>query len=400
MIPGEASASTTVPKVLAQSTWGTSHPDNGRSIAIGPGGRIYVAGTTFATGSSFDQYALILAYNSSGTLLWQRTWRNDTIGSWASAIAVDPVSGDIYVTGGSTVTGGGGGASNAFVLKFDSSGNTLWQEHWTALYSRGSAITVDGSANVYVAGNTINQFFLLKLDPAGRIVWQLLWTPPLSSYYYDANTLSVDSFGNVYLSADTYPSSGYNVDLLKFSPTGSLVWQKTWGGLGSDKAEGGTIDSANHFYVTGSTTSYIAGSKYPFLLKIDSSGSIVWQKIWVGNCNCSFQAVALDSYGNIYVAGNAGAWGGGILLLKLDATSALVWATTWGGEYVQGQNRGMLGSLAVDSAGNAVITGQIGPPPYALGLPGNSSFRDATFGLTSLTGSVSSATLPGYLSKE
>jgi len=169
--------------------------------------------------------------------------------------------------------------------------------------------------------------------------------------------VAVDSSGNVYVSGETgsFGAGGVDVFLLKYGPDGTLLWQKTWGGTKDDWGWGVAVDSSGNVYVSGETHSFGAGGGDAFLLKYDSNGTILWQKIW-GSIEDDFSlGVAVDASGNAYVIGGTTSFGAGlsdVLLLKYDPNGRLLWKRTWGGEEYD-----KVFGVAVDPSGNAYVTG-------------------------------------------
>jgi uncharacterized protein (TIGR03437 family) len=162
---------------------------------------------------------------------------------------------------------------------------------------------------------------------------------------------------------------------MKLDPTGAVVWATYLGGTVSGPILGGNswggaaiaVDAAGDVYVAGITGASnfptTAGSAFPssngggFVVKLNPAGSKLIYGTYLGS---SAIAMAVDSNGNAYVAGSgfpttAGALqssvpGGGGNVAELNpAGSALVYAT-----YLGGSPSG----IAVDSSGNAYITGQ------------------------------------------
>ncbi len=145
----------------------------------------------------------------------------------------------------------------------------------------------------------------------------------------------------------------------------STVFQRTWGGSGFDTANGVALDSSGNIYVTGTTYSFCCGTDV-FLLKLNSTGGLIWQRIWGGNqtyfyLDSGANALALDSSRNIYVTGytnyNAtGFQGQDAVLLKFDPNGNLLWQTGWQlRKYSYAIGRG----ISLDDSGAVYLTGTV-----------------------------------------
>jgi uncharacterized delta-60 repeat protein len=290
-----------------------------------------------------------LAY--APTLSLEKTW-GGTDQDWGFGVAVDG-SGNIYVAG--MMTG------DVVLLKYDSAGGLVWQKTWGGTGNDyGFGVAVDGSGNIYVTGYTESfgagnaDVVLLKYSPSGGLLWQKTWGGTNSDEGWG---VAVDSSGNIYVAGYTYSfgAGNYDVVLLKYDSAGGLVWQKTWGGGSGDFGWGVAVDGSGNIYVTGGTLSFGAGSYDVVLLKFDSSGGLVWQNTWGDTNEDSGRGVAVDGSGNIYVTGYTMSFGAGymdVVLLKFDSGGTLQWQRTWGGISVDcGEG------VAVDDSGNIYVTG-------------------------------------------
>src|SRR5207245_2486341 len=75
-----------------------------------------------------------------------------------------------------------------------------------------------------------------------------------------------------------------------------------------------------------------------FAAKYSPSGSLVWVRQFGGGGSDYGRAVAVDGGDNVIVVGgaqlqSAGGNGGGLALVKLSAAGTTLWAMSWGGPY-------------------------------------------------------------------
>jgi len=332
-----------------EKTWGAVNDDYGYGVAVdGSGDNIYVTGYK-SEGDAGGNDVLLLKYNSVGTLQWKRTW-GGTEDDAGYGVAVDG-SGDIYVTGAMGIIVETVGVKlDLALLKFDSSGALLWNKTWGGTMDDcGYGVAVDGSGNIYVTGysNSIPpggvHIVLLKFNSSGGLVWQKHWGGG-DSYLpiYDCGQgVAVDPSGNyIYVTGHTINFGAGNEDavLLKYDSTGSLMWQKTWGGPDEDRGMGIAVDgSGTQIYVTGLTRSFGAfvGWMDVVLLRFNSLGGLVWERTWGGAKTDAGYGVAVDSSGGIYVTGKAGSFSGeveifDVALLEFDSLGSVLWEKTWG----------------------------------------------------------------------
>ncbi len=333
-------------------------------------------------------------------------------------IAVDD-SRNMYVTGQTSSTNFPlmnafqatfGGATDAFITKFDETGTTLIYSTYLGGTANdgGAAIAVDGAGNAYITGNTsssnfpvLNAFqpalagvedaFVAKLDASGALVYSTYLGGALSDR---GNGIVVDSSGNAYVTGQTssidFPvlnpfqaalAGGSDAFLTKFDSTGSaLVYSTYLGGTANDVGNAVTVDRSGNAYVTGQTASTnfpvlnafqaaaLGGGNDAFLTKFDRTGSaLVYSTYLGGTGNDTGNAISLDSSANVYLAGTtnstnfpvvnafqpAVAGSSDAFVTKFNAAgSALIYSTYLGGS---GIDTGT--GIAVDQDGSAYVTG-------------------------------------------
>jgi hypothetical protein len=259
---------------------GSAGDDNANNLVVDGSGNVYVTGyCTASWGTPINAYAgdrdgFLAKLDSSGNLVW-----NTFMGSAGSdvgyAIAAGG-SGNLYVEGYSPATWGTpvnahAGGFDAFVAKFDSSGNRLWNTFMgSAGIDYGYAIAADASGNPYVAGASYATWgtpvnahaggadgFVAKFDSSGNRLWNTF----MGSAVYDGSfAIAAGGAGNVYVAGDTYATWGnpihaytgdYDAYLAKLDSSGKLVWNTFMGSAVYDGSYAIAAGGAGTVYVAG-----------------------------------------------------------------------------------------------------------------------------------------------------
>jgi Beta-propeller repeat len=244
----------------------------------------------------------------------------------------------------------------------------------------------------------------------------------------------VDSAGNAYVTGDTkspnFPTASpiqaafgggiRNAFVTKLNAAGNaLVYSTYLGGSGDDSGSSIAVDSSGNAYVTGSTSSTNFPTVNPFqatnhgfldafVAKLNSVGSAFVYSTYLGGGGDDFGAgIAVDSAGNAYLTGSTkstnfptagtlqathGAASANAFVTELNAAGgALIYSTYLGGNGINNAD-GAFG-IAVDSAGNAYVTGLAGstdfPTVNAIQPVSGGSLTDA------FVAKISPANLPG-----
>jgi uncharacterized delta-60 repeat protein len=292
-------------------TWGGSNDDEAISVALDRNGNIYIAGSTSSFGAG-NLDVLLLKYDSSGNLLWVRTWGGSNQDE-THTVAVD-TSGNVYVAGGTKSFTAGW--YDAHILKFDSSGTLIWNRTWGGgSYDYAHDIAFDNSGNIYVAAEAYSYgsacaATVLKFNSNGEFLWSRTWDGYDPGTVYDvAYSIEVDNNGNIYLAGTSwfYPEDARKILLLKFDSYGNLLWTRRWSVSYRDEGTSRSlrVDSNGNIYLGGASL-FGAGDYDALVLKFDNNGNLIWSKAWGGSGPEVPWGHTLGSDGNIYVAGQTG----------------------------------------------------------------------------------------------
>ncbi|MFQ6066756.1 MAG: hypothetical protein ACE5K3_05725 [bacterium] len=285
---------------LWEKTWDRGGNDSGRSVAVDPQSAVYVAGDTYSSGGgSYD--ALLVKRTPEGKILWEKTWGGEN-SECATAVAVD-TEGTVYLVGSISPPARPG---DGFVVKYTSQGEILWEKTWGGgLEDYVCTAVVDATGNLYLAGSTYSSrrdrdAFLVKYASEGEILWEKTWG---GTSQEGVAAVAVDTEGNVYV-VGSVSTPGYREDafVAKYTPEGQILWDRTWGGEDYEYATAVALDTEGNVYLVG-FISPLAGSEDAFVVKYTSQGEILWEKTW-GGAECDrASAAVVDATGNLYLAG-------------------------------------------------------------------------------------------------
>ena len=346
-----------VPEFQWAQRGGGANADHGYAVAVDAAGNSYVTGT-FDGAVSFGPTNLtgvveifVAKYNASGALQWVRKFGGPNRDE-GKAIAVDS-AGNCYVTGfftgtvdfgGTNLTSAGG--ADIFVAKYNTDGALQWARRGGSSVNdeeTGRGIAVDSAGNCYVTG-----YFTGSANFTG---------------------VSATSAG------------GYDFFLIKYNSAGTIQWLRTVGEFASDRGHAVAVDSSGNCYVTGHYENTInfggtsltrVGINDIFVVKYNTSGTVLWARSAGGSDFDEGFGIAADLAGNCYVTGyfTRNATFGSttltnaddhadIFLAKYNNTGVMQWSRRLGvpqNDYGRG--------VVVDGLGNSFITGSLTGKPF------------------------------------
>ncbi|MCP4702457.1 MAG: hypothetical protein GY862_37200, partial [Gammaproteobacteria bacterium] len=378
---------------------GSSNSDYGYSIAVDAGGNVYVTGKSFATwGSPVNAYtggsdAFAAKLDNSGALQWH-TFLGSAVNDYGYGIAAD-ASGNVYVIGeswsswGSPVTGYGGGAADAFIVKLNNSGVLQWLTFTgSSSIDVGYGIALNGG-NIYISGTSngswgspVNAYaggvgtdaFAAKLNDSGVFQWHTFMGGSSGSTE-NGKDIAVDADGNLYVAGSSGAwgspvnahAGGYDAFAAKLDNSGALLWHTFMGSAGSDSGNGVTVDTDGNVYAAGKSDSSwgspvnaYEGGDDAFTAKLDNSGTLQWNTFMGSSGSDDGNDITMDTAGNVYVSGqsnagwgspvNAHAGGDDAFAAKLDIDNGALQANTFMGS--SSNDYGM--SMSADASGDII----------------------------------------------
>lgn len=285
--------------------------------------------------------------------------------SQVKSMAID-ISGNIFITGTSE-SDSSGTYYDAMTLKFDASGNNVWEKYNLGEGSGSDisyAMIKDNDDNIYVTGagsfGFYTSFITLKYKPDGKLIWKKIFKSSVTSSE-KALDIAQDQEGNVIVTGSSQSSgNNFNILTVKYDSSGVEQWYKDFNGTGNsdDIPTKMNTDAVGNIYITGSSTGTGTG-KDVITLKYDPNGNLIWNKIFNGSSNGEDigNDLKLDNQNNVFVTGevtNANTGRDGIVI-KYDIAGNQIWVNTYTG---QGNYPDLFKRIKVDSQNNIYTSGE------------------------------------------
>ncbi len=397
-------------------SWGTYYGGNKyeylNDVSSDPSGNVMICGYTTSTANiatagayqttlsnpNMDGY--LAKFNSLGVIQWA-TYYGGNCDVQINGMICDNSS-NIYFTGQTCANTGistpgtaqpvfGGGASDAFLVKFSPAGIRTWGTYCGgSFFDWGFDLAIDASGNIFLGGGTnssngiatlgsyqssLSGFgidaFVAKYNPSGLRSWGSYYGGTGDEYAYG---ISVLSGGPVLVGSTTSTSSiaspgafqttfGGSQDgfLAALDPNGNFrTFGTYYGGTSTETIRRVAVDAGSGIVITGESNSNglsSGGSFQPnngggtdcIIAKFNGSGSRLWGTYYGVPSSEAGRDIGVDASNNIYVAGYStglsntgsymttpGAWqrpegcNGDAFIIKLNSAGARQWSTFYG----------------------------------------------------------------------
>ena len=323
-------------KPVWEKLFGTSrNSDSGTDVLVNSDGSYIVLGNTESYGAGrFDMYLLKLDQN--GNEVWSRTFG----GAYdESARRIIHTSDEGYIICGNTKS-----TTNldrdAFIVRVDQNGNTIWEKKYGGSGGEtASAILQTDDGGFIFAGSTTTDFgydfqiWIVKIDAEGNQAWAKTHG---GSEWDEASSIAKTSDGGYILSGYTMSKGAGARDayLLKVDSSGSFIWDKTFGDIHADGFSDVKETSDGGFIAAGrSVTFFSVDNQFTdmFIVRTDNQGELIWSKLIGSNQDERASSIQLTSDNGYIISGTTSSYSKSqnIHLLKLNQSGEITDIPYW-----------------------------------------------------------------------
>ncbi len=324
---GDGCPSLERPMGVRQDAWNTTYVNTtGVEITTDSGGYVYYLGQTWRT-ITYEESSLtgtadgiiLIKYMQDGTLLWNVTENRGTYQEWAEGVEI--------ATDGIILVGSAWKSSVLYILliKYSFDGRVLWRQNIPVNgLDRAFELAIDEKNNIFIAyvrGYGSGNAYLLKCNPDGYVTWNRTW-------YRDANNwdnIELATMGNQFV----YVLSGNN-HLTKYDTHGQLLLSQSIQDTTTSSYQYLALDTRGDLLLAGDSYS-LEGGKV-MLSKISPTGAIIWSNIlYSGLWPDSITGFGVDATDNIFLVETKRS---GVeeylnLITKYSPNGGLVWRFSW-----------------------------------------------------------------------
>nr|WP_298995902.1 hypothetical protein [uncultured Allomuricauda sp.] len=384
-------------------SFGGSGEDTAQSVIQTSDGGYAVLGFTNSTDGDLAGKSLnvndywLLKLDADGNLQWNKTYGGSKDDRGQSVIQTNDGG---YAIVGYAMSDDGDGSNNEgfhdnWILRLDASGTILWEKSFgfsghdhsydVVQTSDGGfffsgfldVTSSEGEGNTgkspYLTRHGVGEFWGTRLDANGDLIWRRYFGGTNNDRSF--GVVEANDGGLVMVGAsesddfDISNSKGsYDFWVVKVSAKGEMLWEKSFGGTGIDKAYAVVKTQDNAYAIVGNTFSVDTdisknnGESDVWLIKVSDSGDLLWEKTFGGTAFDAARGLGTTADGGFVIAGNSKSLDGNatqnngendLWIIKTDAEGNVLFEKSFGGADLD------FGFDALEDAeGNLVLVGE------------------------------------------
>lgn len=406
-------AAPSVPRIEWQRAFGGASWEEGCCVRPTPDGGMLIGGTS-ASPSSPEKPStnygnadfLVARLNADGNTVWEKTFGGTNLDYLADILALSDGG---WLLGGFSQSPPSGnktsphfGSRDYWIVRIDADGNKLWERSYgTAAMETLRSLARIPAGGFILAGQIyptsasgITDWWILRIDETGDVVWEKTFG---GSGFEEWPRAHVNSAGEITIAGYSSSTDGSRASVLpgmnhedywlvRLKSDGSLIWEKSYGGIDSDYLYSSAPVDGGGTILAGSSSSSPSGNKTtPFygagqqwgdywVVRTGDDGDIVWQRTF-GGSGVEFAGEVIQLHDGGFAVGGASVsvpsgnktaplrddsyytYFGDYWVVRMDARGEMLWD-----ESVGGSDADILTGLAETADHGLVLIGQSGSP--------------------------------------
>ncbi|WP_075343855.1 hypothetical protein [Tenacibaculum agarivorans] len=325
-------------------TLGGNKNEIANSVVKTNDGGYAICGYTDSNNEDFDSKVtndsdfFLLKYSSNDTLEWSKIYGGSDNDRAHSVIQTSDTG--FAIIGFSKSNDGDAtenkGNNDFWMLKLTANGEISWQKSYgfsgndtgyAVIQTADNGFLLIGELDVTSSGGEGNSksllsrhaggdYWAIKLNATGEKEWSKFY----GGTFTDTPTDIIETSSGDFLIAGTTdstdvdisnPKGDYDFWVVKIDNTGTLLWEKNFGGSQADKASRMVKTNDNQFIIIGNTRSndkdisFNNGGGDLWLVKIDADGKMIWEKTYGGSSFETGSSIFSSSNGDFLIVGNS-----------------------------------------------------------------------------------------------
>lgn len=356
--------STAKGQLMFQSNIGMFDEQYGRYGQQTSDGGYVIAGSTKNVS---DVSSYLVKTDSSGAITWTKVFEG---GAEDRSTFVQQTSDGGYILCGYSYSFTNG-LTDAHIIKTKDDGDTLWSKHFGGSSYDGASSIRQTSDGGYIATGNVNSFgagnsdaYLLKLDSNGNTLWAKGYGG--TGVDYGASVQQTSDGGFIVAGyTNSFGAGGYDVLLIKTSSAGDTLWSKTYGGSSDEYSSSVQQTGDGGYIIAGNTGGFGAGDADVYLIRTNSGGDNLWTKTYGGPAVDAASSVQQTEDAGFIIAGYTISFGGGmedVYVIRTDSNGDTLWTRASGGTNSDYATAGM-----ATADGGYVVIGTLGS--FGVGYP-------------------------------
>lgn len=222
---------------------------------------------------------VLVKTNKQGRVVWERSFGRS---GGCSGRAIVKARDGYLVAGHKNLSGGNW---DVWLVKADESGNMQWERTYglgepgrnrSEEVGRGLVHTADNGfivvADTDHGEDKRRSLLLIKIDSFGNEEWRNVITD--NNWNVGSNICEAHDGNYIVVGATSGRNGSLDVWLIKIKSSGDIVWQRTYGGPEDDWGNEVHQNDEGGYIVVGTTKSYGSGRESVYLIKTDTNGIV------------------------------------------------------------------------------------------------------------------------------